>query len=191
MRKFERVTGYEDVTLPVRATVGSAGYDFVAAEKIEIPSVWEIFTQISNIAQAEAEHLRDTIDDEALFMHKILALDKMLKAKGAKEMLPTLVPTGIKADMNSDEVLELYLRSSISLKKGLVMANSVGIIDSDYYNNIGNEGHIHFMVFNLGFQKVVIEKGDRIGQGVFKKFLLTEDDQATGNRNGGFGSTSQ
>jgi dUTP pyrophosphatase len=102
-----------------------------------------------------------------------------------------LVPTGIKAYMQRDEYLGLYLRSSIPLKKGLMKGNSVGIVDSDYYSNPSNDGHIMFQVINVSNQSVVIEKGERIGQGIFQKFFLADDDIAGGERTSGFGSTGK
>ena len=106
------------------------------------------------------------------------------------EKKPTLVKTGIKAYMAEDEVLYLYNRSSNPGKKGLVMANSVGVVDSDYYNNPDNEGHIMFAFYNFFAEDVVVKKGDRIGQGVFSKFLKTDDDNTSADRTGGFGSTN-
>lgn len=104
---------------------------------------------------------------------------------------PTLVSTGIKAYMMNDEVLYLYNRSSNPKKKGLILANSVGVIDADYYGNPDNDGHIMFAFYNNRNEAVEIKKGDAIGQGVFAKFLISDDDSATGTRTGGFGSTSK
>ena len=106
-------------------------------------------------------------------------------------MAPTLIPTGIKAYMENDEVLYLYNRSSNPKKKGLVLANSVGVIDADYYENPDNDGHIMFAFFNFKDEDTEIKKGDAIGQGVFAKYLITDDDSAEGERLGGFGSTSK
>ena len=106
-------------------------------------------------------------------------------------MKPTLIKTGIKAYMQSDEMLCLYNRSSNPGKKGLILANSVGIIDSDYYGNEDNDGHIMFAFFNIKDEDVEIKKGDCIGQAIFQKFYVTDDDNATGERTGGFGSTSK
>ena len=100
-----------------------------------------------------------------------------------------LIPTGIKSYMLDDEYLQLSIRSGIALKTGLVLANGVGVVDGDYYNNTDNEGHIMFAVHNFGFKDKLIRKGERIGQGVFLKFLKTDDDASVGNRSGGFGST--
>lgn len=106
---------------------------------------------------------------------------------------PFCLMTGIKAYMEEDEVLQLYVRSSMPGKMGLVLANSVGIIDSDYYNNPDNEGEIGFLLYNLNKLPISIKKGDKIGQGVFQKFLITDDDSFDTNkaRLGGFGSTGE
>ena len=104
---------------------------------------------------------------------------------------PTLISTGIKAYMKSDEVLYIYNRSSNPKKKGLILANSVGVIDKDYYGNIDNDGHIMFAYYNIKEEDVLIKKGDVIGQGIFSKYLVTDDDNASSTRTGGFGSTSK
>ncbi len=100
-----------------------------------------------------------------------------------------LVPTGVKAYMQAGEVLYLYDRSSNPRKKGLVLINSVGVIDGDYYGNPGNEGHIFAQMQNITDQEVVLEEEDRIVQAVFAPFLLADNDAADGVRTGGFGST--
>ena len=108
-----------------------------------------------------------------------------------KGMAPTLIPTGIKAYMEDDEVLMLYNRSSNPKKKGLILANSVGVIDKDYYGNPDNDGHIMFAFYNIKEEDVVIKKGEAIGQAVFQKYLVTDNDEANGERTGGFGSTDK
>ena len=108
--------------------------------------------------------------------------------KGAN---PTLIKTGIKAYMQDDEVLMLYNRSSNPKKKGLILANSVGVIDKDYYGNPDNDGHIMFAFYNIKDEDIVIKKGEAIGQAVFQKYLVTDDDKAEGERVGGFGSTTK
>lgn len=104
-------------------------------------------------------------------------------------MNPTLIPTGIKAYMLDDEVLYLYNRSSNPKKKGLILANSVGVVDKDYYGNPDNDGHIMFAFYNNKEEDIEIKKGERIGQGVFAKYLVSDTDEAGGDRTGGFGST--
>ena len=108
-----------------------------------------------------------------------------------KGMAPTLVKTGIKAYMADDEVLMLYNRSSNPKKKGLILANSVGVVDKDYYGNSDNDGHIMFAFYNIKEEDIIIKKGDAIGQAIFQKYLVIDDDNAEGERVGGFGSTSK
>lgn len=108
-----------------------------------------------------------------------------------KGMAPTLVKTGIKAYMQDDEVLILYNRSSNPKKKGLILANSVGVVDKDYYGNQDNDGHIMFAFYNIKDEDVLIKKGEAIGQGVFQKYFVVDDDIAEGKRIGGFGSTNK
>ena len=100
-----------------------------------------------------------------------------------------VVATGIKASLEDDEVLEIYIRSSMAIKRGLFLTNQVGIIDADYYNNPDNEGHIMIAIRNMSNTEVTLNKGERIAQGVFKKYLVTDDDNSTNTRLGGIGST--
>ena len=102
-----------------------------------------------------------------------------------------LVPTGVKAQIDSGYWLELAVRSSTPRKLGLILANGIGIVDSDYYNNPDNEGHIMFQVYNIRSTPVNLYKGLRIGQGVFVRYGLTDDDNVERIRTGGFGSTNQ
>ena len=102
---------------------------------------------------------------------------------------PTLIETGLKAYMQDDEYLMLCNRSSNPFKKGLVMANSVGIIDADYYGNSDNDGAIKFAFYNFSNQAITIKKHERIGQAIFMKYCLTDTDDANSLRAGGFGST--
>ena len=104
---------------------------------------------------------------------------------------PTLVKTGLKAYMPDDEYLMLCNRSSNPKKKGLVMANSIGIIDADYYGNPDNDGHFMFAFLNIKDVDVEVKKGDAIGQAIFQKYLIADGDNAEGSRLGGFGSTSK
>ena len=107
--------------------------------------------------------------------------------KGQK---PTLIKTGLKAYMKEDEVLILANRSSNPGKKGLILANSIGVVDSDYYENPDNDGHIMFAFYNIKEEDVEIKKGERIGQAIFQKFLVADEDITGGARAGGFGSTN-
>ena len=101
-----------------------------------------------------------------------------------------IVPTGIKAFMAYNEFLAIHIRSSIGIKRHIMLANCTGIIDSDYYNNEDNEGHILLGLYNLGTEAVTLEKGERVAQGIFTKYLVANDDEANGIRRGGIGSTN-
>lgn len=106
-------------------------------------------------------------------------------------MKPTLIPTGLKAYMLGDEVLMILPRSSGPKKQGIMFPHSMGVIDSDYYGNIDNDGHIFVQCINIKDEDVEIKKGDKIAQAYFQKFLVTDDDDAIGERIGGFGSTNK
>lgn len=123
--------------------------------------------------------------------YDIEAAEDVIIPSFEKGMNPTLVKTGLKAYMQDDEVLMLYNRSSNPKKKGLILANSVGVVDKDYYGNQDNDGHIMFAFYNIKDEDVTIKKGDAIGQAVFQKYFVTDEDEAEGERMGGFGSTSK
>lgn len=109
-----------------------------------------------------------------------------------REILPgetVLIHTGLKAYMQADEYLALHIRSSMAIKHGLVLINSTGIIDADYYNNEDNEGHIMAAIHNTGKTAFRVAKGDRVAQGIFCKYLNADGDHAEGVRKGGVGST--
>ena len=94
-----------------------------------------------------------------------------------------VIPTNTAVEMDEDDVLLIFPRSSYSIKFGLELVNSVGVIDADYKDQI-------FICYrNTGDEPFFIKRGDRIAQGVFVKFLKTDDDNASGERNGGVGST--
>ena len=102
-----------------------------------------------------------------------------------------IVPTGVKAYMEDDEVLYLHIRSSVAFKRGVRMLNSIGVIDADFVDNPDNEGEISLGLLSHNDDIVHIQKGERIAQGVFHKFLITDDDNAEGQRVGGIGSTDK
>lgn len=105
-----------------------------------------------------------------------------------KEVKPVIVHTHVKAKMRNNEVLLVFNRSS-NPGKGLILANGVGVVDSDYFENKDNDGDIGFGFYNIMPFPVTIKRGQKIGQGVFTSFLKTSEDNATGSRTGGFGST--
>lgn len=145
-RGFEIVEAWKnkEISLPMRKTVSSAGYDIESAVDVELEPG---------------------------------------KVK--------IIPTGLKAYMENDEYLSIHIRSSMAIKKGIVLINSTGIIDSDYYNNPENEGHIMIALYNTGKSAFCIAKGERIAQGIFQKYLKTENDISENTRKGGFGSTGK
>lgn len=102
------------------------------------------------------------------------------------------IPLGVKVQMNIDELLMLVVRSSQGFKYNVRMCNQVGIFESDYYNNIDNEGHMWLALQNHGSKDYVVKKGDRICQGIFIKFLTIDNEQTIKNeRVGGVGSTNE
>ena len=102
-----------------------------------------------------------------------------------------LIPTGIKVYMDENEWLGIYIRSSLAIKYGLILANSVAVIDSDYYNNPDNEGHLMLPIRNVSGMPYTVKKGDRIAQGIFHQYYKVDGDSADGSRTGGIGSTGK
>ena len=137
---------YDNIRLPQRATICSAGYDFFAPVDIQIPP-----NQIVTI------------------------------------------PTGLKCTMNYGWLLQICPRSGLGIKYGLRLANTIGIIDGDYYDNPSNEGHIIVKPVNDSSlaRGVFIPAGMAFCQGIFLPFGITTDDDASGKREGGFGSTNE
>lgn len=158
-----------DCKLPTRSTTHSAGYDFYAPYDVVIPSLWK---QVGKY-----------------LLHSLLHFS----FNSYKEVIkPTMIKTYIKAYMGNDEVLYIYNRSSSPIKKGLILSNGVGVVDGDYYNNDDNEGNIGVAFYNFYPFDVTIEKGDRVCQGVFAKFLKATNDTVLNNtRGGGCGSTGK
>ena len=133
---------YNIVKLPIRATKGSAGYDFYSPIEICLKP-----------------------------------------GESAK------IPTGIRCKIDDGYVLQIYPRSSLGFKYQMCLLNTVGIIDSDYYN-ADNEGHIIVGVINRGDKDLIINKGDRFVQGIFYKYYLAFEEENNNERHGGFGSTN-
>ena len=175
--KFEKVSRFADTdfNLPVRKTKNSAGYDFEVAEDICIPT-WT--SQLMALAKATPQ------PKEPYSLEEMAVLTKQTKAK------PTLVSTGVKCHLEEGYYLELSVRSSTPLKYWIILANSVGIIDADYCDNPDNEGEIFFQVINMSPFDIYLKKGDIIGQGIIKRYEVTDNDKAIGERQGGFGSTT-
>lgn len=103
-----------------------------------------------------------------------------------------IIWTDVKAYMQDDEVLMLYPRSSMGIKKGLMLSNTVGVIDSSYYSNKDNDGNIGLPLLNTSGKAIEIKRGDRIAQGVFVKYLVADDDKVLNKeRVGGMGSSGK
>lgn len=175
MIKFEKVKRFADVELPLptRGTANAAGYDFVVAEDVVVPPYADLMHELTS----------------NYFTVTTVSLDDLAKATKELKAKPTLVSTGMKCYLDPGTYLELSVRSSTPLKYWLILANSVGIIDADYADNPDNEGEIFFQLINLSPFPLHLKKGDRIGQGIIKPYLVTNDDNAQGDRLGGFGST--
>ena len=103
----------------------------------------------------------------------------------------TLVKTGVKAYFPEDEALLLFNRSSNPKKKGLIIPNGVGVVDADYVDNQDNEGEICGLFYNMLDEDVTLKAGEKMMQGIFVKYGITDDDAAVGERTGGFGSTGR
>lgn len=190
---FEKISKYQEddgVIIPTRSTAGSAGYDFCAAEDTIIPPFEELTSKqlLESIRKRAYQYnsFREWIEKELpMSLDDVAAFTKEMKNK------ISLVPTGIKCKMPADYYLQLSVRSSLPLKHWLILGNGVGIIDSDYYNNPDNEGHIYFQLINLLPVPIKIKKGERFGQGVLLPYGVCDtDEQIAAERIGGFGSTS-
>ena len=133
---------YDMIELPVRATFGSAGYDFGTPINCK------------------------------------LAVGQTI-----------VIPTGIRCKMHNNYMLQLYPRSGLGFKHGMELVNTVGIIDADYYN-ADNEGHIMIKI-KPTLKDLQLKIGDKFAQGIFIPYGITYDDNASGVRTGGFGSTTR
>lgn len=179
MAKFEKVSKYEYnyIKMPNRKTKNAAGYDMYVAEDTTVPSLLNA-------------HFDFIGYDNKLC--SLLGIKEFLNDH--PEFKPTLVPSGVKCKMTDNEYLELVMRSSSPLNYGLVMANSVGIIDSDYYGNSSNDGEVFFQLYNFTPYDIYLKKGDCICQGIIHTFEKTEDTEDTDQmkeRTGGFASTDE
>ena len=145
LESYENKIDYNEIILPRRSTMHSAGYDFYSPIELEIKP------------------------------HEFVK-----------------VPTGIKASMNNQDVLFIIIRSSLGIKKGLRLRNQTGVVDADYYNNTDNEGHIWIVIENTEDNSYVINKNDRIAQGIFLSYnTVFEDEPLQVERQGGIGSTNK
>ena len=178
-----------------------------AFDKIDPVSFLSVQAKILDLAKVLEVSIEDILEDPNAFdfsdivmnsseeqndqiLGAILSDESVAKIKELKKMFkPVLVPTGVKAYMGDEEVLILANRSSNPLKRSLILANGIGVIDADYYGNEDNDGHIMGQFINFGSEAVFIKKGERIFQGMFQPFLIADNDVAGGKRVGGHGST--
>lgn len=206
LTKLNEETGQEEVVkwdvtdecLPAYKTEHSVGADFCAVEDTVIPSIWSSMASgfVRN-GESVAGWLGELIKNGG---KSDTSVAEEIKKNNQNAFKPTLVHTGIKVKMPENEVLEIYNRSSGPMK-GLVLANSVGIIDPDYYNNTKNDGEIMFAFYNFMPFDITIKKGEAIGQGIFKEFIRADkvvnkfgEELAVsvgGERKSGFGSTDE
>ena len=186
MVKFEKVSRFADIDLPMpkRGTSKSAGYDLVVAEDTVIPPMDFFRDKI----RFNTDEKRFDPADYYGFINP-MTLDEVAKMTKELRAKVTLVSTGMKCHLEDNQYLELVARSSTPLKHWLIIGNSVGIIDADYCDNPDNEGEIFFQVINLSPFAIQLKRGDKIGQGIIRTYGVTDDDDAQGNRSGGFGST--
>lgn len=176
---FKKVEKYLNIDFPMpeRKTEGSAGYDMAVAKDTVIPSWFNLI---------------DGLTANELFAPKYpLTLEQVKEICKKHAARPTLVPTGVKCYLEPGTYLELSVRSSTPLNSWLMLANGVGIIDSDYVDNEDNEGEIFFQFYNLSPYDIILKKGDIVGQGIIKEYLTFDSDKVNKKRTGGFGSTSK
>lgn len=104
----------------------------------------------------------------------------------------TVVWTNVKAYMEPDEVLLIFVRSSIGIKRGVTLANGTGVIDASYFNNPSNDGNIGLCLKNNTGQTVEFKAGEKVAQGIFTKFLVADEDVTMSDeRTGGIGSSDK
>lgn len=195
MRQFEKLSIIkQDIALPKRSTVKSAGYDI----SIIHPEIWKMMQN--------PEYGSKTLDELWEYV-KELKLETFYLPSDKENYL---FPTGIKASMENDEVLMLFIRSSVGVKQLITLSNQVAVIDADYYNNPDNEGHI-FIPLNIPKRRMPDKEQNvftpdaynfaryltfdkptmRICQGIFLNYNITYDDDTSDKRIGGLGSTGQ
>lgn len=166
VKRFEN----ENIKMPVRATKHSAGYDMFVAEDIVIYPIADVIGSVPKSNKPET-------------------LDAVIERY--KNARPTLVSTGVKCYLAEGQYLKLVSRSSIPLKTWLICGNSVGIIDADYADNVQNDGEIFFEVINLSNTPILLQKGDKICQGIICRYDTFDSEEIPKEeRSGGFGSTN-
>lgn len=177
--KFEIVTKYEGkIELPIRATKYSAGYDIAAAEN-KVIQPWHVC--INGLMAFKDTYKKD---------QDIFSLGDVGTIVKSTGITPVLISTGLKCKLAEDEYLTIVSRSSTPMKYWLIVPNSIGIIDSDYYNNQKNEGEIFIQLINMSPFPIEVQKGDILVQGIIHKFHADGTETKNDVRVGGFGSTN-
>ena len=175
-KEGDALAAYRALRLPRRATAGSAGYDFFTTA--------DVLLRPGETAKIPTG-IRARIADG--WFLAILPAEFTLKPSETVK-----IPTGIRVEMQPEWVLKCYPRSGLGFKYRLQLNNTVGVVDSDYYRS-DNEGHIFVKITNDSKEGKILElpAGSGFAQGIFLPFGITEDDEAEGVRNGGFGSTGK
>lgn len=178
---FYVAKGFEDsdINIPARQTAMAAGYDLEAAEDVVIPPMIAMQQEIVEAPLGE-------IDVTTLEYAQPVTVQQIFLADNR----PTLIKTGLKCKVPDGFVLKLFPRSSLAYKRNLTVANNVGIIDADYFENESNDGHIMVAVINRGMKPIEIKKGERIAQAILEQFyVFPGENTPVEERTGGFGST--
>jgi dUTP pyrophosphatase len=171
LRGFEQISAIKtEIPMPMRKTKASAGYDI----GIIHPTVYDYLCKGYTIE--EAWDIVPKVNGAAIVTKE-------------SEATSIILPTGIKAYMQDNEVLVMAVRSSSGIKKAIRQANPPSWIDADYYNNPDNEGHIKFAISNdsIRFDAPIIN----IAQGIFMNYLVADTGNSGYERIGGIGSTGQ
>ena len=145
---------------------------------------------------------KDIVEDKELYDAYELPKRKTKNSAGydfssliEKNLKPgesVLIPTGVKCELNPDDVLLIIVRSSLGFKHNIRLVNQVGVIDADYYNNIDNEGHILIKLKNEGDHDYKIEIGSAVAQGLIVQYnTIDDEEEVTTEREGGIGSTNK
>lgn len=162
--------------LPLRATKGSAGYDFFLQEDVVIPKAKiKLLNKLTNEAS-----MVDVVD----YLNN-------LEENVELEYSQVLHFTDVSVELDEGAFLMLVPRSSAGTKLGVLLANTVGIIDKDYFKNQSTGGNIGICLKNLGNEDIYLKKGEHIAQGIILPYYETVDDTTTAERIGGFGSSNK
>lgn len=185
MPRFDIVTRCKDdadLLMPCKSTMGSVGYDLKCAEDIIVPSTLKHFLKEAHLTGGVTRETPQLVD-----LGKLLV---QMENSYGQRIRPTLVPTGLKVYCEPNEYFAVKSRSSYPLKYMLLVANSEGVVDSDYADNPTNEGEIYVQVLNLSPFDVCIPKGTKIAQGMFIATVPSENGVVkNASRQGGHGST--